>query len=258
MAAQERHNVDRKASLAAQDKLARDYEAATKRALEAEALAARRVDVDNLDEAAFFRLAEQKNIQPQRLGEWIRNAMTNPERVAEAAALSATRSTYDPKLAALEAQIAELRAQNQSFLDRHNEAQAAVQEREQTHAFLGMVSQSADRAPLAARLLAADQNEFMQIAELAARNVPGQGPQALLDAVEEMLDQDGRQVAQTYAALYGFTSQAQAPKTQNRAAAMANTVSNSLAQERASLVEEEDYARLPIEERAARLIRSMK
>ncbi len=254
----ERDSVDRKAAQAATDKLARDFEAAQRRAEEAETRASRMVDVDSIDEAALFALAEKRNISPQRMGEWIRDAMANPEKQAEAAALKATKTTYDPKLAALEAQIARQNEQIQNFLQQQAQAKADAEEHHATRSFVSMVKQSADRAPLAASLLAVSEDEFMQMAEIAAATVPGMGPQALLDAVEELLDGDVRQSAQTYAALYGSPSQQPAPsKPTNRAAAMANTVSNSLAQERASLVEEENLARLPIEERAARLIRSM-
>lgn len=257
--ARERQQVDRKSQQAAADKAARDAETWQRRAEEAEKQAASRVDISGLDARSFYALAEQKGINPNQLAEYIREAMTNPEKVAEAAALHATRTQYDPKFAALEATIARQNEQIQSFLQAQQHQQAAVVEQQQTHAFLGMVSQSAERAPLAARLLATDQNEFLQMAEIAAAGVPGMGPEALLDAVEELLDGDGRKVAQTYAALYGLSSQATAPTTPTtRGAAKPNTVSNSLAQERASLVEEENFARLPIEERAARLIRSMK
>jgi hypothetical protein len=254
----ERERVDTKAQQAASDKMARELAAERARAEAAEARAAKMVDVDSIDEAALFALAEKRQISPQRMGEWIRDAMSNPEKQAEAAALKATKTSYDPKIAALEARLAAQDEQIQSFLAEQAKAKADAQEQHETRAFLDMVKGSSERAPLAARLLATNEQEFMQMAEIAAGSVPGMGPQALLDAVEELLDGDVRQSAQTYAALFGSPSQQPAPsKPTNRAAAMANTVSNSLAQERASLVEEENLARLPIEERAARLIRSM-
>ena len=122
-----------------------------------------------------------------------------------------------------------------------------------------MVSQSADRAPVAARLLAADPDEFMQMAEVAAARVPGQGPEALLDALEELLDGEGRKFAKKYADLYGLVpSQPTAPVTTppTRGAAQPKTISNSLAQSRTAVVEDPDFSKLTLEERAAILRRS--
>jgi hypothetical protein len=259
LSAKTRESVDRKAQQAAAEKMARDLETYQRRAEEAERQAASRVDVSQLDEAAFFALAEKRGIAPQKLGEWIRTAMTNPEKVAEAAALQATQRTYDPKLEAIQKENEALKARLDAFEASQAKQSAAAEEQRQTQAFLGMVAQSAERAPLAAKLLASDPDEFMQMASIAAPRVPGMGPEALLDAVEELLDGEGRKVAQKYATLYGLSpSQTPAPTTPTiRGAAKPNTVSNSLAQERASLVDEDDYARLPIEERAARLIKSM-
>lgn len=224
----------------------------------AERRAASMVDVSGLDEAAFFALAEQKGIDPNKLGTWIRDALTNPEKRAEAAALQAQKSTYDPKLAALEARIAEQQARIDAFTAEQEKGRAAQEEERQTKAFLGFVAQSTERAPMAARLLQTDPEEFIQMASIAAESVAGMGPEALLDAVEELLDGPTRAVAQKYAALYGITSQPTAPsQPTTRGAAQPNTVSNSLAQQRVSLVDEDDFAKLPIEERAARLIRSM-
>lgn len=259
LSAKTRESVDRKAQQAASEKMARDLEAYQRRAEEAERQAASRVDVSQLDEAAFFALAEKRGIAPQKLGEWIRTAMTNPEKVAEAAALQATQRTYDPKFDAIQRENAALKARLDAFEASQAKQASAAEEERQTKAFLGMVAQSSERAPLAAKLLASDPDEFMQMASIAAPRVPGMGPEALLDAVEELLDGEGRKVAQTYATLYGISpSQNPAPTTPTtRGAAKPNTVSNSLAQERASLVDDDDFARLPIEERAARLIKSM-
>ena len=262
LGAKQRDQVDRKAALAAQDKLQRDLAAAEARAKAAEdaaAAGANRIDVSTLDEAGFFALAEQKGIKPENLQAWLHKAITSPEKIAEAAALKATSSTYDPKLAALEARIAKqdaaleaLRAENASHASR-------AEEQRQTQAFLGMVSQSADRAPVAARLLAADPDEFMQMAEVAAARVPGQGPEALLDALEELLDGEGRKFAKKYADLYGLVpSQPTAPVTTppTRGAAQPKTISNSLAQSRTAVVEDPDFSKLTLEERAAILRRS--
>lgn len=255
----ERQRVNSKSAQAAADKLARDLEAAQRRADEAEKLAAARLDRALLkDPHAVLGLMEREGMSAEDVANAIRESMSNPEKAAEAAALRATTATYDPKLAALEARIAEQQAKIDAFTAAQEKAQAAAEEKAQTEAFLGFVAASAERSPMAAKLLETDPEEFMQMASIAAEGVAGLGPEALLDAVEELLDGPTRQVAQKYAALYGLTSQPAAPtQPTTRAAAQANTVSNSLAQQRASIVEEEDFAKLPLEERAARLIRSM-
>lgn len=257
LAAKQREQVDRKTALAQADKLQRDLAAAQARAEAAEAAAAGRVDMSSLDEGGFFALAEAKGIKPEALSAWMQKAITSPEKTAEAAALKATQAAYDPKLAALEARIAKQDADLAAMRAAADAAASRAEEQRQTQAFLGMVPQSADRAPLAAKLLAADPDEFMQMAEVAAAQVPGQGPHALLDAIEEMLDGDGRKFAQKYANLYGLIpSQTSAPvQPTTRGAAMPKTVSNSLAQSRTALVDEQDFARLSLEERAAILKR---
>jgi hypothetical protein len=259
MQANERQQVDRKAQQTAQERMARDLEAAQRRADDAERTAAARVDLSSLDEAAFFELAEKRGIQPDRLGQWINEAMTNPEKRAQAAALQAQKTTYDPKLAALEAKIAEQQARIDAFTEAQDAERAKAQEAHDTRQWLGWVAQSGERAPLAAKLLQQSEKEFLEIATVAAPSVAGLGPEALLDAVEEMLDGPAREVAQTWATIYGITSQQPAlnqPTT--RGAAKPTTVSNSLAQDRASLVEGDEDWRLPLEERAARAIRAMK
>lgn len=258
-----RDQVDRKAALAQADKAQRDLAAAQARAEAAEAQAASRVDVSSLDEAAFFALAEQKGIKPDALSAWMIRATTSPEKIAEAAALQATRTAYDPKMEAYEKRLAAQDEQIAAMAKERAVERAQAEEHRATQHFLGMVQQSAERAPLAARLLATDHHEFMQMAEIAAERVPGMGPQALLDAVEELLDGDGRAHAVRLATLYGLTtapepSQPTAPTTPTpqRGAAKPKTVSNSLAQGRTTLVDEQDFAKLPLEERAAILKRS--
>jgi len=250
--AQERDAVARSSE---KTRYERELEALKREAEEAKARAAKLVDLDGIDEPAFFALAQKKGIRPERLADWIRESMTNPERVAEAAALQATRAAVDPKLSALEKQIAEQNAMIQQLLAQQHQAQAAAEERRATEQFLGMVRESSAQAPLASKLLETDPDEFMQMAEVAASRVPGRGPQALLDALEELLDSDGRALAQKYASLYGLTSNVPAATTLPRSAAAkaTTTVSNALAQQRASVVEEDDWSSLPFDERVARI-----
>lgn len=251
----ERERVDRKAQQTQADRLAQELAQAQRRAEEAEQAANARLDRGLLkDPARLIRLLESEGVPPTQVADAIREAITNPA----GGAAREVREAISPELAALRQQNEQLAQRLEAFERQQLEAQAAETERQQTSAFLGFVSQSSERAPLSARLLEADPDEFLQIASIAAERVSGMGAEALLDQVEDMLDSDARKVAQTYARLYGMQpSQAPAPVQPPRAAAQANTVSNSLAQGRSAIVEDEDFAKLPLEERAARLIRSM-
>lgn len=262
LTAKDRERVDHKQRQAEQDKLARRAAEFERRATDAEALAAKRVDLDNLDEASFLALAEKKNISGDRLSAWIRDAATNPEKIAQAAALKAQSEAIDPKFAALERRLAEQDAQIQSYIAAQQKQQLDAQEAHDIQQFKGFVGHSAERAPLAARLLEHDEDEFLAMADVAGHSVPpGAGAEALLDAIEDLLDSDGgaRGVYTKYAKIFGpqgtpSTDKASPPP---RAAAKANTISNSLAATRTSVVEEDDFASLDLDERARRLIKQL-
>lgn len=258
----DRERVDHKQRQAEADKATRRAAEAERRATDAEALASKRIDLDSLDEAAFLALAEKKNITGDRLAAWIREATTNPEKIAQAAALKATTAAYDPKFAALEQRLAEQDKQIQGYIAAQQKQQLDAQEQRDIQQFKGFVGESAERAPLAARLLEHDADEFLAMADIAGHKVPeGAGAEALLDAIEELLDSDdgARGVYTKYAKIYGpqatpSTDKASPPP---RAAAKANTISNSLAATRTSVVEEDDLASLDLDERARRLIKQL-
>lgn len=263
LTAKDRERVDHKQRQAESDKLARKATDLERRATEAEALAAKRIDLDSLDEAAFLALAEKKNISGDRLAAWIREATTNPEKIAQAAALKATTAAYDPKFAALEQKLAEQQKTIDGYIAAQQEQELSAKEAQNIQHFTSFVGESAERAPLAAKLLEHDRDEFLAMADVAGHKVPpGAGPEALLDAIEDLLDSDtgARGVYAKYAALYGApaptpsTGKASPPP---RAAAKANTISNSLAASRTSVVEEDDFASLDLDERARRLIKQL-
>jgi hypothetical protein len=249
-----REAVDRKERQTASEKLARDLAAAQARAAEAEKRAAAALDRAVLkDPIKVMRLMEAEGIHADKVAEAIRESITNPDVVASRAA----REAVSPEIQAMRDEIAASREQVKQLLATVAQRDAAAEEQRHTEAFVQHAAASATRAPLAAALLKHDRAEFLQIAEIASRRVhEGAGADALLDALEDVLDSDVRQVAQKYAAIYGTAQPSPATQTR-RGAVQPNTVSNSLAQERGSLVEEEDLAKLPLEERARRLIRSM-
>lgn len=255
--ADERARVDERARKSAGDELARELEKERQARAELEKRTQQLVDISKLDEAEFFKLAQRANIPPQRLGEWIRESLANPETLATHAATRA----MDPRLAEMQAKLDRQEQQLREFLEAQQSERAQHQAQQATHGFLSFVSQSSDSAPLASQFLAKHgAEEFLKIAERAGASLPeGAGPHALLDTVENFLDGDGRTYAQQLAELYGLIppSNAQHSTTPPKsAAAKAKTVSNADAQERASVVSESELAKLSFDERLEALKRA--
>ncbi len=227
----------------------REHDALRKRLDEAERRAEAskdHVDPTKLDETSFFALADKLNVTPQKLGEWLRERMTNPEI---AAAQAATR-VVDPKLSAMQQRLDEQQRVINDFMSSQAAQQQQAEERHYTEQFHAFTRENTATSPYAARFLELHgPEEYARIATAAAGNVPeGAGAQAILDEVEDRL----ARLAQIYA-----PQQRAAPIRPNPAAAQApTTVSNTLAQTRASVVDEDaDWAALPFEERSARLFR---
>lgn len=247
---EERGRVDAMSALRERDELRRklaEMETASK-------ARSNLIDVDSLDEEGLLGLLERsKKVSPQRIGERLRELIANPEL---AAAQAATR-IVDPKLSALEKDNAELRARLDAFDHAQASARAEAEERQYAEQFFAFTRENSAASPYSARFLEKHgANEFYKLAQRAVQLVPPHaGAQAILDEIEENLSQLG--------AIYitpeqGVTQRRQAPPThQNHAAAQAPThVSNTLAQQRSSVVDEdEQWAALPFEERSARLFR---
>lgn len=254
--ARERAHVEEKQRQTAHERMQADLAAAQKRAEEAERAAQSRLDRALLkDPIAVLAELEREGVPADAVANAIRERLTNP-------AIEATRSAREalsPELVAMKKHAEALEQRLAAFEAMHAEQQSRVEEERQTNQFLGLVKQHAERAPLAARLLETDREEFLQIAQIAAERVPGMGWEALLDAVEDAIDTEVRGIATKYGALFGAPqpSRPTAPTPPPRAAAKANTVTNSLASGRTAIVDEErDWAELPFEERLARLSRS--
>lgn len=236
-----RRQVDSRPAQPSED-YASKYEAAQRRLQELEASQAKYVDPTKLDEAGFFQLASSLNISPQKLGEFLRTATLNPEVVAAQAAQKA----LDPRIAAAEERAAKAEQMVQEFLAQQQAAQQEAQASQVMHQFVSSITP--DESPHAATFIRAfGQGEFLKVAESAANGLPaGAGRQALLDTIEENLSM-----------LVNAFAPPSAPKQPTTpfvpAAAKATTVSNAHAQTRASVVEDDDFASLPFDERVARL-----
>ncbi len=205
------------------------------------------------DPLKVMRLMEAEGISADKVAEAIRESLSNPDIAASRAA----REAVSPELAEARALIARQNARLDALENERAQERATVTERQHTERFIGHVEAQATRAPLAAALLKHDRAEFLEMAQLASERVPpGAGADALLDAVEDILDTDVRGVANKYMAIYGQQTSPTSRATQPRTGAVQpTTVSNSLAQERGSLVDEEDFARLSLNERARILSR---
>ena len=140
------------------------------------------------------------------------------------------------------------------FLRQQEEQRAAYQEAQAVHQFTAYTQSNAADAPYASAFLREfGPDEFATVARSAAQSVPpNAGWQAVLDVIEDNLSG----MAKIYAANPAAIQQRpQAPSKQVPAAAKApTTVSNSLAQERASVVDEDtNWGSLSFEERSAKV-----
>lgn len=249
LTADEARSVDAKAQKKEQDELRQRLERAEKRAEEAERMAAQRIDITNLTESQFFEHAAKAKVTPQRLGEWLREQTQNPELAASRAAEAAVT----PKLTEIEKRIAEKEARLDQFLAQQAQQAADAEEAQAFQSFASFTASNAVTAPYSANFLnQAGADQFRKVAtSIAATLPPNAGPQALLDKLEENF----AQLARIYAPS-GATAKPSTPQPNHGAAKPMTTVSNTLAQTRASVVDEDaEWASLPFEERSARLFR---
>lgn len=249
LSARDRAHVDHKAKLAAQDKAARE---ATTLREELEALKAReskRLDPDTLkDPRALLRFAEDSGIPATAMIEAIKEAIANPERAAAVTAREALRKEIDPEVKALRDEIAALKRRDDEREQALAQHRQQAEEQAAANEFFQFTTANAASSPRAAAFL--DKfggGEFYKLAARASGQVPeGAGPQAVLDVIEENLTQ--------LAVIYGQEANPSSPKaTPSRAAAKANVVTNALAGQRSTVVEEEDFASLPFDERVRRV-----
>jgi murein DD-endopeptidase MepM/ murein hydrolase activator NlpD len=240
--ASERERVDAMTAIRERDQLRRQLEEERER----NKAYASHIDPSKLTKDQFFALAEKNpELTPHELGEWLRERMANPE----AAAAKAARSALDPELAALRRQNEELAQQIQTFLQSQQQAAHDAAERAAEAEFTSFVQQAADTAPVASLFLARHgEAEFLKIARSAARNVPEHaGPQAVLDEIEEMLGQLVSPYLQP-------NQQKQARVPSSVVPVAQGGVTNTLAQQRSSVVDEDvELSKLPLAERAARV-----
>lgn len=248
--AQERASVDAKQRQKGNEELQQRLANAEKERDEAKRMADQRIDFTTLTEPQFFEYAARAKVTPQRLAEWLKEQSERPELAAH----RAVDSAVTPKLAEWEKRIAEKESKLDAIIAQQQSAQVAREEAEAFHEFSSFVQESATTSPYSAAFLAKHGPEqFSKLAFSAAASVPpGAGAQAVLDHIEENLSM----LAPIYAAPAATPAKPSTLPNIPGAAKPMTTVSNTLAQTRASVVDEDaEWASLPFEERSARLFR---
>lgn len=247
----ERERVDYQAKLRAAEQAQQRAEAAERRAAELESQLTGRVDPTTLDAPGFFALAKRMQVTPAELGKWLRDQEANPELIAQHVA----QKTIDPKVSALEKRLADQDAIIARITGDLQQEKQVAQAMERGSAMLHFTERAAAQAPHSSAFLKSfGPEEFLKLANSASPTVPS-GPgweQHVLDSVEDMLTHLGKIYGQPQAAA---PQQRQAPTPPHPGAAKPmSTVSNTLAQGRASVVSDDtDWAALPFEERARRV-----
>lgn len=249
LAAQDREAVDRKQRTAAAEKAQRELERMAKDLAEARAANEGKFDPKKLDAPTLFRLAEEANLDPAEIGKWLSEATSNPAKLAEQNA----KKAIDPEIKALKEQIESLQKELSGDRSSRQKAAQEAQELASANEFIAHTAKNASDAPLSAAFLNQHgPEEFYRLALGASQRIPeGAGWTALLDRIEDDLSSLAPLFAQS-----GQPSRDAAPP-QPRAAAKANGLTNSLAAQRASVVDGEDWSSLSLDERAARLIRDL-
>ncbi len=246
---EERGRVDAMAAIRERDELRKRL---SERDEQAKAFATH-IDPSKLTKEQFFALAEKNpELTPAELGEWLRERMANPEL----AAANAAKRAVDPELATLKKQLADQQSVIDQFLSAQQQSQHDAVEQQAAEQFFSFTRENAQVAPYSARFLEKHGPEqFIKLAHRAVQDVPPHaGPQAILDEIEENLTQLGA----IYSAAPAPPQRRQANQPpSNSAAAQAPThVTNTLAQQRSSVVDEDvAWSSLPFEERSARLFR---
>lgn len=248
--AEEERRVDAQQRRKSADEASRRAAAAEARAKELEAQLTGRVDPASLDEAGFFQLAKQLQIPPKKLAEYLQARTTDPELIAAQVA----QRTLDPKLTELQQQLEAQSRELAEFKAAQAKQASDAVAMQRGDSMINFAQQAAAQAPHAARFLESyGEERFIQMALTAMPDKsfrPG-WEQHTLDAIENHL----ADFAKIYAPPGAAPQQRPAlPTPKNGAAKPMTTVSNTLAQSRASVVPDEgiNFAALPYEERANR------
>lgn len=201
----------------------------------------------------FFAAAAQAGVDPIKLGEFVSGELSNPSAVAQRAAREAV-SPMEAKLMQM------IEAQGQKLTAFEREQQERAQEHQINSAVRGFSEWVAEshQGSLAHKLLTKRGFDVFKnaLGQAAGRyGVPeSAGPDAYFDAVEHMLNEELSEVRSTFLDDTPSTAKRTAGQAQAKGV---TTLTNKVASERSSVVQEDDYADLPIHERERLLIKSL-
>lgn len=245
--AKTRNAVDSKAAQREAEQLRRQLQAERDRA-------ANLVDVSGLTPTQILELGQRAGHAPKTMAEALAAAAGNPEILAAHAA----RRAVDPELAALKQSNEALKAQLEGYIQQQN-TQSEQQAEDSAHGQLAaFTTQNAPTSPYAASFLKAyGPEEYRKVVEHVMPNVVGGGPQGVLDEVEDFLLARHKALGVwSPAQAAPQRTQANPPRIPGPATQAPTHVTNSLAQQRSSVVDEEAALQdLPYEERASVIFR---
>lgn len=241
---QEKRERDLRANKAAQARQARDaeYQSVSQRAQQFEAIQAQLKDP-----VGIIRFAQQNGVDPIEVANALRQSIEDPSFALARDA----REAVSPELQAIRDELAALKREQSTVSQR---LAAERQQAAEVAAQRELVAAVSDDAPLSKAVLAhLGQERFIKMCELqAARLPPGAGLKALLDVVEESLEQERDGIAKVYG-LGASPSKQPTPTKQKTSVASADpakTISNSLAASRTTV--EDEPRSLSMEERIRR------
>lgn len=219
------------------------------------------IDPRGLTPLQILELGQQAGHTPAQIAEALKAARENPEL----AAAHAARKVVDPEIQQLRQQLYQERQERERFEQQYRTAQERAEEDAAHQTMVSFASENAATAPYSSSFIKAHgAGKFRKAVEhvLSEGMVVGAGSQAVLDAVEDFLIEEYRTTQQGLsawtptAAAATQRTQANNPRSLGTATQAPTHVTQSLAQQRSSVVDEEAALQdLPYAERAAAVFR---
>lgn len=218
------------------------------------------VDPRGLTPLQILELGQLAGHAPDSMVEALKAAKDNPE--------FAVRKVVDPEIQQLRQQLHQERQQREQFENQYRAAQERAEEDRVHQEMVTFASENAPTAPYSASFLKAfGAGKFRSAIEhvLEQGRVVGSNQQAVLDAVEDFLIEEHRTTQQGLsawtptAAAAPQRTQANHPRSLGTATQAPTHVTNQLAQQRSSVVDEEAALQdLPYAERSALVFKRLR
>lgn len=209
------------------------------------------VDPRQLSPLQILELGQHAGHSAADIAEALKAARENPEY----AATHAARKVVDPEIAQLRQQLAQERQQREQFQAQYHSAQERAEEQAAHQTMVTFAGENAATSPYTASFLKAyGPDELATIITHVLPQVAGTGPQAVLDEVEDFLLARHKSLSAwtPTAAAAPQRTQANPPRSLGTATQAPTHVTNQLAQQRSSVVDEDAALQdMPYEERAS-------